>query len=175
MVPVEAYSITGSATFTPVSFKNGYSTAPVVLTSVVTLNDPTTVTTQLRNISQTSFQVQMRGEEANTQTHGPETIHYVVWSPASNVTYDGLTIEAKRTGQDITNKPTTITFATPFMNMPIFLAAMQTTADTDPAVVRWDHLSFVGVDVELQEETSKNRNVNHSAEIVGYIAFAPAP
>ena len=171
-VQVEANSVQNNwTTFGTVTFMSAFPVAPVVLTSVVTTNEATTVTTQLRNITTTAFRLRMQEQERNTQSHAAETINYIAWQPSVGV-YNDLHFEVQRTPQVMTNTFRTVQFTAPFMNMPIFLAAMQTTADVDPTVVRWGSRNFFGVDVQMQEEKSSSSNIVHSAEIVGYLAFA---
>jgi hypothetical protein len=58
---------------------------------------------------------------------------------------------------------------------PIFLAGMQTTYGGDTANVRWQNKDFFGVDVYVAEEQSKNSEVRHTTEEVGYMVFSPLP
>ena len=169
---VEAGSVQrNSTTFGTVPFSSAFAVAPVVLTVVATTNEATTVMTQVQSIGTSGFQVRMQEQAANAQTHVEETIHYVALAPSVGM-YNGLHFEVQRTPQVMTDAFRTIQFTTPFMNMPVFLGALQTTADTDPAIVRWENLVLVGVDVQLQEEQSKGNATAHAAEFVGYLAFA---
>lgn len=58
------------------------------------------------------------------------------------------------------------------MNVPVFLADMQTTDGGNTANLRWTNRDFSGVDVQVDEEQSRDNEVWHTTEVVGYLALA---
>ncbi|MDD2467506.1 MAG: hypothetical protein PHI97_26280 [Desulfobulbus sp.] len=48
---------------------------------------------------------------------------------------------------------------------------MQTTQNTDSSALRMLQITTTGFQVKVEEERSKDREVNHPAEAVGYLVF----
>jgi hypothetical protein len=49
---------------------------------------------------------------------------------------------------------------------------MQTTDGKDTANVRWQNKNNSSVEVQIDEEQSKNSETRHTTEVVGYMVFA---
>ena len=113
----------------------------------------------------------MQKQELNSQTHTTETISYIAWEPSSG-NIDGLTFEINKTGNVVTDDFHKVTFNQDFMTSPMFLADMQTTDGPDTANVRWQKKDAYGVDVQIDEEQSKDTEIDHTTEIVGYMVFS---
>ena len=101
-----------------------------------------------------------------------ETISYIAWEPCRTELY-GMTIEVGKTEEIMDHNFSTIAFENPFDAAPFFLAAMQTTNAIDTASLRWDELSNSGFQVKVEEEESFDREVSHTAEVIGYFAVVP--
>jgi hypothetical protein len=65
----------------------------------------------------------------------------------------------------------TIEFGLPFESEPFFLADMQTSDGKDTANVRWQNKDNHLVEVQIDEEQSKNSETGHTSEVVGYMVF----
>ena len=160
--------------FKTVSILQPFSTAPVVIATVASANESDAVTTRLRNVNTSTFQVQLQEQEANTQSHAMETVNYILWEPSMG-TVDGINFEVGRTADAVSHRPYYIDFQTPFQAAPIFLADMQTRDGSDTANVRSDFEDNNGVEVFVHEEQSKNSEVGHTNEVVGYMVFSSMP
>jgi hypothetical protein len=112
----------------------------------------------------------MQEQEINPQVHAMETISYIAWEPSSG-TLDGLAFEINRTADVVRHAFHTISFDQQFMNIPMFFADMQTTGGRDTANVRWQNNDAFGVDVQIDEEQSRDKEINHTTEVVGYMVF----
>ena len=167
---VEAGSI-GSVNqnFTTKSFAQSYPSAPVVITQCVTANDGAAVTTRLKNVSSSSFQVRVQEEEAADDVHGNETIHYLVWQKGTG-SEGGTAFKAATTGSLVDHTFQQVNFGASFSN-PLFLAEMLTYNGVDTAALRYQNLNANGVQLQSQEEISSDSEVTHPAENVGYIVF----
>ncbi len=130
------------------------------------------MTTRLRNIGTADFQFRLQEQEVNQQTHQQETISYIAWEPSSG-TVDGITFEVNWTADAVTHKPYRISFQETFLDVPVFLADMQTTDGGDTANLRWEKKDTYSVDVHVDEEQSKDGETNHTTEVVGYILLTP--
>ena len=171
---VEAGHFDVRTSFKTVSFQQPFSTIPVVLAAVASVNESDAVTPRLRYINTSNFQVQLQEQEANKQSHAMEAVNYIAWVPSVG-SVDGIVFEVGTTADAVTHKPYRINFQTPFLETPIFLADMQTRDGGDVASIRSDLKDNYGVDVIAQEEQSKNSEVAHTSEVVGYMGFSSMP
>ena len=139
---VEAGRLETDATnaFVPVAFGQPFAATPVVLASVTTVNDDVAVATRLREIDVNGFQVGLREQESNPQSHAAEAIDYIAWQPSSGV-LDGLRFEVGRTGDEVTDDVHTISYQGAFDQPPVVLVDMQSTDGGDTANLRWQNKS----------------------------------
>jgi len=171
MVEAERFETDRTASFEEVAFSRTFQAAPVVITAISSYNEADAVTTRVRNISINGFELRMQEQELNSQTHDTETISYIAWEPSSG-TMDDLTYEVKKTDDVVTDGLHTIVYNETFMNIPVFLADMQTTDGEDTASVRWQDKDFYGLDVKIVEEQSGDSETSHTTEVVGYMLFS---
>jgi hypothetical protein len=154
-----------------ISYTKAFSQPPVVLCGITTENDPTAVAGRVSSVSQTMFSFDLQEQQSNKGSHSTdETIGYIAWEPSSGV-IGGRTYEVGLTGCEVTHNFHHIPFQTHFLNAPAFMAAMQTMNDTDPSNVRWRSKDAAGVNVKIEEETSRTASTRHKAEMVGYLAI----
>jgi len=168
---VEAGSIETNVTkaFQYQTFSSAFGSAPVVFASVVTFTGKQAVTARLKDINSRGFYIGMREEEANDQFHWPERLDYIAWEPSSGV-IDGLKYEVGTTDNAVTDSVYELPFSVAFDNAPMFVADMQTTDGGDTAVVRWTGFESEFVDLWVQEEQSRDAEMAHTTEVVGYFA-----
>ena len=58
-----------------------------------------------------------------------------------------------------------------FTDLPFFIAGMQTYAGGDTATVRSQNMSTMATQIRIEEEQSKDSEVNHTKEVVGYFTI----
>jgi hypothetical protein len=155
-----------------VPFSQSFSVAPVVLTAVASVNDASAVTTRVRNVTPSNFQVRLQEQQKNPQSHAAETITYIAWTPSSGTLAGNLLFEVQKTPDAMTHQWKTLAFLEDFTAVPVFLADLQTTDGGDPASLRWANKGFSSVDVKVAEEQSAGSDISHTAEVVGYVALA---
>ena len=148
-----------------VMFPVYYSVPPVVLTQVASQNETSAVVAQVRNVTATQFEVRLREEDANDQIHAEETVAWTAIDAGAAENYEVGTI-------GVNQYATQLTFANTYAEVPHVLAAAQTTADEDAAVVRQSAKDKLGVALRLQEEISADANTAHSTEQVAYWVLA---
>jgi hypothetical protein len=150
-----------------IDFPVPFATTPVVLTSIITTNEPSAAVTQLRNLNNFQFELKIKEEEANDGLHQVEKVAWLAIEPGS-VTGD-YPLEANTlTGFDHTWK--TVNFSSVFAQAPSFIASTQTTLESDPVSVRTQALGLTSVQVFLEEERSADTEIAHLAENIGYLA-----
>jgi hypothetical protein len=166
------FSADNTSSYKTVTFGQAFQVKPVVLSAVASFNESDAVATRMRNISMTDFQFQMQEQEANLEAHLMEDVHYVAWEPSAGMV-DGIAFEVGRTGNAVTHDFYSIQFQELFLDIPIFLADMQTVDGGDTANLRWANKDLLGVDVKVAEEQSSNTETGHTSEEVGYILLSP--
>ena len=157
--------------FEPLNFSQSFQEIPVVITSILSINESDAVTGRIRNIDIQGFDFRLQEQERNSKRHATETIGYIAWEPSVG-TIDGLTFEINKTGDSVTHNFYTIQFSQNFMNTPLFIADMQTGDSMNAANVRWQNKDAYAVEVQIDEEQSKDNEIMHGTEVVGYMVFS---
>lgn len=171
-IEADMFTTSGTLSFAQHTFKQSYSEAPVVMTSIATYNDEQAVTCRKRNIDSTGFDYLLQEQEANRDGHGQETVSYIAWE-LSDGTVNGLTYSVgirkyvRNTFvwtdfQDVNRDV--------FQDTPYVVTDMLTANGVDPAEIRCRNNSSTGIEVLVEEEASRDGEVGHVPESVGYIA-----
>jgi len=111
----------------------------------------------------------MQAEEKLRVTESEE-VSYVAWGVSKKINsqwYSGRSkdnVDEKGRLLKIMNKQNV-------KNTPAFFASMQTTDGGNTAGVRYKKLNGQSVTVYIQEEQSKDKEVDHTNEVVGYLAI----
>ena len=164
------FSANAVGSFAAVPFKQPFSTVPVVMTTTTSANEGDAVAMRLRNITTTTFDYRIQEQEANDQRHTPEEAGYIAWEPSAG-SMDGLVFEIGRTANSVTHHFQALPFYEPFSSPPVFLAGMQTFDGPDTAAVRWQKKQPDGIEVKVEEEQSGDVEMDHTTEVIGYMAF----
>ena len=169
---VEARRIdtTAADAFSQVVFDTAFSVAPVVMSTIASINDPTAVTGRIRQVTTGGFQFRMQEQEANVQDHGAERLSYIAWEPSSG-SLGEIYFQIQHTADEVTHAGYPIFFDPPFGSVPVFLADIQTTEGGDTAGMRFESKNGSTADVLIDEETSMDEETNHTSEVVGWMAF----
>jgi hypothetical protein len=170
MVEAGRFQTDSAKKFATVNFDQAFGMVPVVITAVSSVNEEDTVTTRLRNITTAGFDLRMQEQELNAPKHTLETVSYIAWEPSAGA-IDNLTFEVDRTLDVVTEKFYTIQYTQVFLDNPTFLADMQTTNDQDAANLRWKNKYSFGIDIKVDEGQSRNREMKHRGEVLGYMVF----
>jgi hypothetical protein len=165
---LEAGTTTTGTSFTDVSFSQGFGSAPVVLGQAQTFNGNHPIVTRTRNVSSGGVSLKIQEEEAEGW-HATETVGYVAAQSGSG-SNDGQVYEIGATANTVTNGWHTISFDGSY-STPLFVASMQTDDGWQPSGLRYRNLTSDSVEVFVEEERSKDDEMNHVAEVVGYAVF----
>ncbi|WP_310599471.1 PKD domain-containing protein [Desulfobulbus sp.] len=169
---VEAGSFTGAAKFKLMAFKSFFAKSPVVLTTVATVNDATTVSGRLRYISPSGFAYSYQEREWDLNNHLDETVHYIAWEPGSGM-LGTLQYAVGKTVNSVTDAWYSEHYKSVFPQPPLLLADMQTTNDASPAALRVQEQAATGFQVKVEQAASNE--TKHAAETAGYIALDQVP
>jgi len=165
---LEAGTTTADTSFTDVAFSQGFGSAPVVFSHSQTFDGAHPIVTRTQSVSAGSFSVKVQEEEAQGW-HTTETIGYVAVESGSG-SNDGTTYEVGRTADTVTDEWHTISFDQSY-GSPLFVAGMQTDDGWQPAGLRYRNLTSDSVEVFVEEERSKDGEIHHASEVVGYAVF----
>ena len=170
---VEAGSFTGSATARPISFSKTFQAVPVVLTTVTSTNEAESIAGRVHNINRSGFTYFFQEQESNLRAdHRNETVHYVAWQPGIGAT-GMVRFEASSTGKLVSSSWSKARFQSAFRQPPLVLASLQTLANAEPSTLRVKKITTEGFQIKIQEERSKDREMKHPGEQVGYLAILP--
>ncbi|MGR3615344.1 MAG: Hint domain-containing protein [Paracoccaceae bacterium] len=152
---------------TGVALNGGFSDPPVILTSVMSNNDTTTVDSDPLNITASGFNIQMQEEEAEADNHASETVGYIAIQGGGNADDGGGTASSVGGLVDESNE---FSLGDDFTT-GIVLAETQTITGGNPGTVIITGGDADSVDLSFQEEQSADTEVNHIPETVGIVAF----
>jgi Tfp pilus assembly protein PilV len=167
---LEAQKINNNTTvpsFETVNFLNSYSTAPVVLTQVMTYNGNQFVKTRQTNLTPSSVDVSMEEGETLDGSHINEDIAIIALEPGIGEIY-GTNYEFAKTTADVNDNDYLISFNQTFTNPPVFIASLETYNDPDTCHLRYDNLTQDDVEIRIEEDCTNN---GHSDEAVSYVLF----
>ncbi len=143
--------------------EGGFGSSPLVFTQVGSVNEASAVTTRIRNLSGSGFDVKLQEEEANG-SHGFETIYYIAMQPGNNA-------NARFTGDVITHRTNTVVGSVSGMNNPVILAQMVTTDGGNTATLRYQIDNQGQVRLHAHEEQSSDSEVWHTTENVALLIW----
>lgn len=168
---VEAGSFTGGIRFQRYDFQTPFQTAPVLLTTISSINEGDAVTGRIRKLSPASFEFKLSEQENNRIFHADETTGYIAWEVGMG-TIGQFHFEVDRTENSVTNQLRTIKFKEYFSDSPLFFATMQSYNSGENSTVRQQNLTATEVLVRIEEEASKDLETDHSTEVVGYMVLS---
>ena len=167
---LEAGSFAGTTKWAAVPFSESFANVPLVLTTVATTNEDDTISGRVKDVSNSGFSYYFREQETNVNKHVNETVNYLAWEPGKgNLGLVNYNIVAA--AGSATNLWKNVEFLNEYNVAPLVLSDMQTTNGSDPSALRMQNISPTGMEVKVEEEQSKDSEVTHSEETVGYIAL----
>jgi type IV pilus assembly protein PilY1 len=147
----------------------GLSTKPVVITSVTSIKDSLAVTTRLKDITIDSFKVALQ-EEENQGIHETENVHYIAVEPGQFFTGTRDLYFSAGSQSGFNENFQNLNFDS--ITASAFIADIQTVNNTDPVSLRYKDFSSISVSISTEEEKSKDDEITHPNEEVGYLAIA---
>lgn len=160
LISSTAHNTGGSATFSA-----PFPDPPVVLTSVMSNNDTTTVDSDPSNITSSGFDLTLQEEEAEDGVHAAETIGWIAIQAGGDATSGTANaIGGVNSSVDVLGLGATFTDS-------VVVSDTQTINGGDTARVAIDSQTNNSVGVFLQEEQSADEETFHTNETVGIVAF----
>jgi len=125
----------------------------------------------MRNVTPSNLRIQLNEEEVADGVHATETIG-VIAIDRGQADADGLSLNAVVTGNTVTHGNTTVNFGSiGGTTSPVILSDMQTRDGGDAATVRHRSSTSTSVTVFVEEEASRDSELNHTTEVVGVLAL----
>jgi len=168
---LEAGTFTGSTKWATIPFSETFAKTPVVITTVASENEGETISGRVKAVSTTSFSYYFREQEINVNKHAAETINYIAWEPGQG-TLGEMQYTIATTADAVQHEWYDLTFPSAQESAPLILADMQSTDGGDTSALRMQNLTATGMEVKVEEEQSKDLEVSHTTETVGYIALS---
>ena len=109
--------------------------------------------------------------------HGSETIGWIATTKGSYNDINGLILLESETGMEtITHEFTTLTYGNDgididFNSPPNLLTKLTTYNGGDPALTRIMNITSTSFEIQIDEDTSRDSETNHTTETIGYIAI----
>lgn len=162
---IEAGHTTADDSTSSVDLNGDFDSPPVVMTSVMSNNDTTTVDSDGFNITADGFDLSLQEEEGQDGTHAQESVGWIAIEPGGSGDFGtALTADGVDEATDTIGFGSTI-------NDAVVIAKTQTMNGTDTAHVAINGQSDTNVGVFVMEEQSLDSEVDHSEETVGIVAF----
>ncbi|HEY1083149.1 MAG TPA: DUF1800 family protein [Prosthecobacter sp.] len=152
-----------------VGFTSAFSAAPVVLAQAESTANAKALTSRVRTVTTTGFELRLITQESDTAALSGESVGWIAIATGTG-TLDGAPFKAATTGATVTDALSTLAFGSTYQQ-PLFFAQAQTINGGDPYTIRRQNLSSTSVQLFLQEEQSAGTETSHSGEDVGYLVL----
>lgn len=126
------------------------------------------VVSRQRTVTVSGFESPSTRGRGYDGSHAAETVDYIALEPGAWT--GALPASAGLTPNAVTHNWYNIAFGGSYAS-PVFLAGMQTEDGRDPAGIRYQSLGATSVSVIIEEEASKDREIGHTTEVLGYVVF----
>lgn len=165
----ETGTVTANHNWTTVNLSQTYLD-PVVIVSPVGFagNEPSTV--RVRNVTGSSFEVQVDEWDYLNGWHPLETLSYLVVESGRHTLEDGTALEAGL--QSLNQNFTTINYSSAFAAAPVVFSQTTTTNEASAVVTRMKDATATSFAAKLQEEEAADGT--HASETVAWLAIDAA-
>ncbi len=167
-VPAETGTLSVSHRWQTVNLDRNYQN-PVVIAGPASINGGSPTLTRVRNVTSSSFEIQIDEWEYLDGRHSSERVDYMVIEAGQHTLSDGTVIMAGNATRN--HQWATVNFANAFSGgaAPVVLTQAVTVNDPVAIVPRVRNVSTSGFSVKLQEEQAANRV--HGNETLSWIAI----
>lgn len=149
----------------------GISGPPLVLAQVQTNQDGAWVSARVDRVTATSFRVALEVPE-NGSPHGAETVAWVAFPPGASAPNADLPYEAMISKPNLEDPWLRVPFSQSYPIPPLVLGSLRGRSDPDPAVLRRRLIDRAGIELAVQEDTTRDPETNHGPETANLLVFA---
>jgi hypothetical protein len=148
-----------------ISFNPHFAGDPVVLASVMTFYGGDTVTTRIRNLDFSGFDLAMDEQESKADGHVNEILAWIAIRTGTGTTAEGRKVEAFFDA--INHVPTPVPYTSTTHLYPTVMGAVDSTLGADPVSLRYLNPTSTEIELKLTEEQSNDSETDHVREDVG--------
>ena len=150
-----------------ISLPIDFPTTPLIFSQVISEEDPAVVTTRVRNISISQFELKLQEEEANSTTpHAEEKVAWIAIEAGTEEVSNVMDVDLLSVNQNWS----TVNFKKTFDTNPVILSNIQSVLESDPATIRFRSLNVSNIQFRINEETSSDGEDTHNNEWMAYWA-----
>jgi PAN domain len=158
-----------------VDLSNRWRKAPVVLAQTQTFKGPDAVVARIKGVTRRGFEVSLSEQESDRGGHARETIAFVAISQGRHQIEGSRSTNSNLWSGRISKANSRwlhLEFPRRFRgDLPALFATAQSSNGADSFDVRYRRLQERSVQLRLQEEQSKDRETNHTNEVLGVVAL----
>ena len=166
-VPLEVGTTAATHAWSSVGFGAAVGSDPVFISRCQTRNGGHEVVTRNRRVSASGAAVRLQEEEARGGAHTSETVGYLAMPQLRSA----MPAEHVATTHEVAN----VRFSGGKPSDPVVLASIDTFNGSDTADVRVRNLHRGGMELFVEEEASKDDEMNHNEELIGYFRTGAGP
>jgi hypothetical protein len=150
----------------PISLDSLFFTDPAVFASVMSYNGADAVTTRIRNLAPTGFELAMDEQESKSDGHTNETLGWIAIEQGSATTAEGRKLQVFF--KQLNDQRTVVPYpAATAHRYPTAITDVDSTYGADPVVLRYVNPTNLQIELRLEEEKSKDAETSHALEDVG--------
>ena len=158
-----------------VRLSSRWRAAPVVLAQIQTFNGRDPVNARLKGVTRRGFELSLSEQESDRGGHARENVAFVAITQGRHQIEGNMDGNANLWSGRVSranHKWLSVKFPRPFGGQaPAVFASAQSSNGADTFDVRYRRLRQRSVELRLQEEQSKDRETNHTKEVLGVIAL----
>lgn len=166
-VPIEVGTITTTNAWIGIGFATAVGSDPVVVTRCQTANGSHAVVTRNRRVAAAGGEVRLQEELGRSGEHTSETVGYLI-APQIASPYAALRVAS-------THRWTDVDLPTTGPSEPVALTSIDTFNGTDTADVRLRNVSRGGAELFIEEEASRDSEMEHVEEAIGVFRIRAGP
>ena len=152
------------------TFEKAFQSPPVILFQVEADDSSPALVVRPRRITAAGFEIRIQAEEKNRSRLSPHKIHFIAFEAGEYLQSNGQPISIVSSPDKVTHAWYKLDFPENYSE-PVFLAHMQTTGGGDTAALRHKNLGNTGVQIRIEEERSRDQEIAHTTESVGYVVI----
>lgn len=149
-----------------VSLSGGFTTTPMVLTTVASDNDASNVDSDPYNITSSGFDLNVEEAESQDGVHGLESVGWIAIQAGG----DGSSGTAQTVGGIDSAWTNNIGYGATYTDA-VVLAETQTQNDTDTGNLEFRNIEANNVDIRFEEDTSVDGDNGHAEETIALVTF----
>ncbi|MEL6986453.1 MAG: S8 family serine peptidase, partial [Bacteroidota bacterium] len=168
---VKAGSITANSNLSTYNMPGSvFASRPTLVASCVSINDPDAVAVRVRNISTSSFELEIEEEEL-VRTHGDEEVHWIAMGQASG--FSGLDYQSEVTPRAVTHNNYILPLDQAYTSNSVYIGMMNSRfgGDVSSTRINEDYQGTGNLATFVEEEKSRDTEIAHTTEEIGFIIF----